>query len=50
MTAGRTGGIIGEVPSGPNGGSATVGVPNVQTTNAIINLTDVINPDCNRHE
>jgi hypothetical protein len=35
----------GLVPSGPNGGSATVGVPNVQTTNAIFNLTDVINPD-----
>ncbi len=35
----------GQVPSGPNGGSATVSAPNVQTTNAIINLTDVINPD-----
>jgi hypothetical protein len=35
---------FGEVPSGPNGGSASLGVPNVQTTNAILKLTDEANP------
>ncbi len=35
---------FGEVPSGPNGGNAMAGVPNVQTTNAILKLTDVANP------
>ncbi len=35
---------FGEVPTGPNGGSATIGVPNTSTTNAVLRFTDVINP------
>ncbi len=35
---------FGEVPSGPNGGNASVGVPNTSTTNAILRITDVANP------
>ena len=35
---------FGEVPSGPNGGSATIGVPNTETSNAILKITDVIYP------
>jgi hypothetical protein len=34
---------FGEVPSGPNGGNASVGVPNTSTTNAILRITDVAN-------
>ena len=34
---------FGEVPSGPNGGSASVTVPNTSTTNAILRITDVAN-------
>jgi hypothetical protein len=35
---------FGEVPSGPNGGSASVSVPNTETSNALLKITDVINP------
>jgi hypothetical protein len=35
---------FGEVPSGPNGGSASVSVPNIETTNALLKITDVIHP------
>jgi hypothetical protein len=35
---------LGEVPSGPNGGNASVGVPNTSTTNAVLRITDVNNP------
>ncbi|MFZ4548078.1 MAG: T9SS type A sorting domain-containing protein [Bacteroidales bacterium] len=35
---------FGEVPSGPNGGSASVSVPNTSTSNAILRITDVANP------
>jgi hypothetical protein len=35
---------FGEVPSGPNGGNASVGVPNTPTTNALLRITDVANP------
>ncbi len=32
---------LGEVPSGPGGGNATIGVPNTSTTNAVLRITDV---------
>ena len=35
---------FGEVPSGPTGGNASVGVPNTPTTNALLRITDVANP------
>jgi hypothetical protein len=35
---------LGEVPSGPNGGNATVGVPNTATTNALLKITDLAFP------
>jgi hypothetical protein len=35
---------FGEVPSGPNGGSAMVSVPNIQTSNALLKLSDYTNP------
>jgi hypothetical protein len=35
---------FGEVPSAPNGGSAMLSVPNIQTTNAILKLSDVSQP------
>jgi hypothetical protein len=35
---------FGEVPTGPNGGSATISVPNTSTTNAFLRFTDVTNP------
>ena len=35
---------LGEVPCGPNGGNATIGVPNTSTTNAVLRITDVANP------
>ncbi len=35
---------FGQVPSGPNGGSATIAVPNTSTTNAILRITDVVYP------
>jgi hypothetical protein len=35
---------FGEVPSGPNGGSASVGVPDIETSNAILKISDVIHP------
>jgi len=35
---------FGEVPSGPNGGNASVSVPNIATSNAILKITDVNNP------
>jgi len=38
---------LGEVPSGPNGGSASIGVPNTSTTNAILKISDVFNPVVN---
>ncbi len=34
---------LGQVPSGPNGGNATVGV-NTTTTNAVLRITDINNP------
>jgi hypothetical protein len=34
----------GEVPCGPNGGNASVAVPNTSTSNAILRITDVANP------
>ena len=34
---------IGNVPTGPNGGSATVGVPAFQTTNGLVKISDVGN-------
>jgi hypothetical protein len=41
---GTTWWYYGEVPSGPNGGSASVSVPNIETTNALLKITDVIHP------
>ncbi|NTW26072.1 MAG: T9SS type A sorting domain-containing protein [Lentimicrobium sp.] len=35
---------FGEVPSGPNGGNASVAVPNTITTNAILRITDYAFP------
>jgi hypothetical protein len=35
---------FGEVPSGPNGGSALVGAPNVSTTNALLKIIKSGNP------
>ena len=35
---------LGEVPTGPNGGNASVGVPNISSTNAVLRLTHVANP------
>ena len=35
---------LGEVPTGPNGGNASVVVPNISSTNAVLRLTDVANP------
>ncbi len=35
---------FGELPSGPNGGSAMVGAPNVSTTNALLKITKSGNP------
>jgi hypothetical protein len=34
---------VGNVPTGPNGGSATVGVPAFPTTNGLVKITDVGN-------
>lgn len=34
---------FGEAPSGPNGGNASVSVPNISTSNAILKITDVNN-------
>ncbi|MFZ4707999.1 MAG: T9SS type A sorting domain-containing protein [Bacteroidales bacterium] len=36
--------LQGEVPCGPNGGNASIAVPNISTTNAILRITDVANP------
>jgi hypothetical protein len=41
---GTTWWYFGEVPSGPNGGNASVSVPNISTSNAILRITDVANP------
>jgi len=35
---------MGQVPSGPNGGNASVGVPNTSTSNAILRITDFAFP------
>jgi len=35
---------FGEAPSGPDGGSASISVPNTSTENAILRITDVSNP------
>ena len=35
---------FGEVPSGPNGGSASVSVPNISTSNAVLRIAEVNNP------
>lgn len=35
---------FGNAPSGPNGGSCTVSVPNIPTENAIIRVSDAANP------
>ncbi len=35
---------LGEVPSGPNGGNASIAVPNTSTSNAVLRITDVANP------
>jgi hypothetical protein len=36
---------FGDVPTGPNGGSALVSPPNLNTTNAFFRITDLANPD-----
>ncbi len=36
---------MGQVPSGPTGGIASVGPPNISTSNAILRITDFINPE-----
>lgn len=35
---------FGEVPSGPNGGNASVGVPNTSTSYAVLRISDLANP------
>jgi hypothetical protein len=35
---------FGEVPSGPNGGSATVGAPSIPTSDAVLRITDFTYP------
>jgi hypothetical protein len=35
---------MGQVPSGPNGGNASISVPNTQTTNAILRISDMSFP------
>jgi hypothetical protein len=34
----------GEVPTGPNGGNASITVPNITTSNALLRITDAANP------
>lgn len=41
---GNTWWYFGEVPSGPNGGNASIGAPNLSTSNALLRITDVTNP------
>ncbi|MHC1776081.1 MAG: T9SS type A sorting domain-containing protein [Lentimicrobium sp.] len=36
---------LGQVPSGPNGGNASIGPPNTSTSNAILRITDYLNPE-----
>lgn len=38
---------FGEVPSGPDGGSASISVPNTSTSNAILRIREVNNPSVN---
>lgn len=38
---------FGEVPSGPDGGSASISVPNTSTSNAILRIREVNNPAVN---